>query len=73
MGGGAGAPGRASQGQAGLGRVGSRRGSKSHDTHNHWSESKRETKTKTRLYKHAIEHDIKQSNMPRHDATPMTT
>jgi hypothetical protein len=35
MGGGAGAPGRASQGQAELGRVGSRRGSKSHDTHNH--------------------------------------
>jgi hypothetical protein len=43
MGGGAGA--------CGLGRAGSRRGSKSHDTHNHRSEIDRETKSETRLSK----------------------
>jgi hypothetical protein len=30
----------------------------------------RDMKTETRLGKHAIEHDIRQRNMIRHDATP---
>jgi hypothetical protein len=55
------------------GRVASRRGSKSHDTHNHRSETDRETKFETRLDKHAIKHDIGQKNMPQHDATLMST
>jgi hypothetical protein len=53
--------------------VGPHRGTKTHDTHNHRSESNREMKSETRLSTHAIKHDIRQGNMPRHDATLMST
>jgi hypothetical protein len=49
--------GRAELGQAGLGRT---VGQKTHEAHNHRSESNRETKSETILGKHAIKHDIRQ-------------
>jgi hypothetical protein len=48
--------GRAEIGQAGLGRT---VGQKTHEAHNHRSESNRETKSETILGKHAIKHDIR--------------
>jgi hypothetical protein len=73
--GGPGAPGargpdRAGPGRAGPGWVTS--WIKTHDTHNHQSESDREPKTKMAQDEHASNHDIRQRNMLRHDATPMT-
>jgi hypothetical protein len=51
---------RARADRAELGRAGSRRGAKTHDTHNHRSESDHEPKSKTRRDEHAIKHDIRQ-------------
>jgi hypothetical protein len=63
---------RARPGWARLGRARSHHGSKTHDTRNHRSESKRKMKFTTRRDEHAIKHDIRQRNMLRPDATPMT-
>jgi hypothetical protein len=63
---------RARPGWARLGRARSHHGSKTHDTRNHKSESKRKMKFTTRRDEHAIKHDIRQRNMLRPDATPMT-
>jgi hypothetical protein len=57
-------------GQAGPGCVTSQ--IKTHDTHNHQSESDCELKSETGRDKHATNHDIRQRNMLQHDATPMT-
>jgi hypothetical protein len=61
---------RAGLGWAGPGWVTSR--IKTHDTHNHQSESDREPKSETRRDEHTTNHDIIQRNMLQHDATPMT-
>jgi hypothetical protein len=45
---------------------------KTHDTHNHHSESDREPKSQTGRDEHVTNHYIKQRNMLHHDATPMT-
>jgi hypothetical protein len=45
---------------------------KTHDTHDHQSESDREPKSETGRDEHATNHDIRQRNMLQHDATPMT-
>jgi hypothetical protein len=45
---------------------------KTHDTHNHQTDSDRETKSQTGRDEHATNHDIRQGNMLQHDATPMT-
>jgi hypothetical protein len=45
---------------------------KTHDTHDHQSESDREPKSETEQDEHATNHDIRQRNMLQHDATPMT-
>jgi hypothetical protein len=47
-------------GRAGQGRAGPHHGTKTHDAHNHRLESNRETKSKTRLGKHTIKHNIRQ-------------
>jgi hypothetical protein len=57
-------------GPAGLGWVTPR--VKTHDTHNHQSESDRELKSATGRDEHATNHDIRQRYMLQHDATPMT-
>jgi hypothetical protein len=46
--------------RARLGRARSRRGPKSHDTHNHRSETKRETNSAMRRDERVIKHDIRQ-------------
>jgi hypothetical protein len=61
-------------GARGPGQAGPHRGTKTHDTHNHRSESNRETKSKTRLGKHAIKHDIRQKKYDSaYDATLIST
>jgi hypothetical protein len=50
-----------------LGRAGSRAGTEAHNTRDHRSESKSRNETE-----YAIKHNIRQRNMIRHDATPMT-
>jgi hypothetical protein len=45
---------------------------KTHDTHNHQSESYREPKSETGRDEHTTNHDIRQRNMLQHDATPLT-
>jgi hypothetical protein len=64
---------RGAPGQAGPGRAGSRAGTEAHNTRDHISDSNREPKSEMRRDEHAIKHDIRQRNMLRHDATPMTT
>jgi hypothetical protein len=61
---------RAGLGQAGPGWVTPR--VKTHDTHNHQTDSDREPKSQMGRDKHATNHDIIQRNMLQHDATPMT-
>jgi hypothetical protein len=61
---------RAGPGRAGPGWATPR--IKTHDTHDHQSESDREPKSKTERDEHATNHDIRQRNMLHHDATPMT-
>jgi hypothetical protein len=61
--------------RAGLGRTGPGWATpriKTHDTHDHQSESDREPKSEIEQDKHATNHDIRQRNMLQHDATPMT-
>jgi hypothetical protein len=76
--GGHGRQGRAGSGWAGLGRARLSRArlgrtvGQNHDTLNRRSESKRETEIVMRRDEHAIKHYIRQRNMLRHDATPMT-
>jgi hypothetical protein len=60
----------AGPGQAGPGWVTPR--VKTHDMHDHQSESDREPKSKKERDKHATNHDIRQRNMLQHDAIPMT-
>jgi hypothetical protein len=45
---------------------------KNHDTHDHQTESDCEPKSEMERDEHATNHDIRQRNMLRHDATPMT-
>jgi hypothetical protein len=45
---------------------------KTHDTHNHQTDSDREPKSKMGRDEHATNHDIRQRNMLQHDAIPMT-
>jgi hypothetical protein len=61
---------RAGPGQAGPGWATPR--IKTHDTHDHQSESDREPKSETRRDEQATNHDIRPGNMLQHDATHMT-
>jgi hypothetical protein len=72
---GAGAPGARGPDWAGPGRA--RPGwvtplVKTHNTHNHQSETDHEPKFEMGRDKHTTNHDIRQRKMLQHDATPMT-
>ena len=72
---GAGAPGARGPDWVGPGRAGPGWVTprvKTHDTHDHQSESDREPKSETGRDEYATNHDIRQRNMLQHDATPMT-
>jgi hypothetical protein len=70
--GGHGRQGRA--GRARLGWAGPHRGSKSHGTHNHRSEFNSRSKIRNETKQHTrFKHDVRQRNMPWHDATLMST